>query len=659
MAVRLSPLVRRQCKRLVSLAQSFIELRSLASTQQLLADDASFKRCVLASTACLLFLFSGCQLGNGKPKPISFSATNQVSAPVTRRTGSTKKILGAVQQIASSPADAETGSKSKQKPGSTGIGLVGFVQDKDAGSESPSRPKFELPEESEETTEQTKKSELESNQSDDNEIEIEENSRQAIRFQTVGETVGNGSGLPVEAVLQSTIDFYPEIKLVLEELRIANGKQIQAAGNFDTKLKISSENTPVGFYETYRSKFEVEQPTFNGGSLFAGYRFGRGDIPPWYLERNTNAGGELKLGANWALLRDRQIDARRVALWQSQIQRNAVEPVVHQQLLLVFRDAEIAYWNWVAAGQVYRRSNQLFRVAKDRVDGIEERIKTGDLAEITRTDNDRSILSREVKLIKAKAKLDQAATKLSLYLRNLDGTPRIVSESELPELTTIAYLVDSNLDQLIAEAISCRPETKLIGFDIEAVDLDLAKARNDLLPQLNAQFAVSQDFGRPTSASVSASSSTQTVFVNFDEKDEFQVDAGLFLGQSLQLRKARGKIQSLSGKRRQLEIKRDFLEQKIVAEVQQNHQLTIAAKEQIRAAQQNFALAQQLSEAARNRIETGDVDLFEIILREQQELDAAIGLATAQFAFFSNRANLNASVGCDRRQSYDQLLQTQ
>ena len=243
------------------------------------------------------------------------------------------------------------------------------------------------------------------------------------------------------------------------------------------------------------------------------------------------------------------------------------------------------------------------------------------------------------------------------FYRDVNGTPIIATEPQLPEFDSDAFQIALDLNGLIDDAICCRPETRLLALDIQSIKLDLAKARNDLLPSLNAQFAVSQDFGDPTSASAVASSSTQTLFVNFDEKDEFQADASLFLSQSLQRRKARGKIQSLQGKQRQLQIKRQFVEQKIVAEVQQNYQLTVAAREQVRAAKQNYALAQKLSAAARQLIEVGDVDIFEIILREQQELDAAIELAASQFAFFSNRANLNASVGCERYQSYGPFLQ--
>ena len=458
----------------------------------------------------------------------------------------------------------------------------------------------------------------------------------------------NLDALRLRTVLLSTRDFYPEIEAILRESAIAEAELVQAQGGFDTKLKASSENTPVGFYETYRSKFGVEQPTFNGGSVFAGYRFGRGDIEPWYLERNTNELGELKLGVNWALLRGNRIDARRVAIWQADLKRSAVGPIIQQQLIFSLRDAEIAYWNWVAAGQVFNLNKKLLAVARNRVRGIDERIKAGDLPEITRTDNDRSILSREVKLIKARAKLEQSAIKLSLYNRDATGLPLIPTISEIPELNDAGNaLPPEDISGLVASAIACRPEINLIDLDIRRISLDISKARNDLLPKLNAQVSVSQDFGDPTSASAVASSSTQTLFVNFDEKDEFQVDASLFLSQSLQRRKPTGKIRALSGKLQQLQIKQRFLQEKIEAEVRQNYQLTSAASQQALVAAESLSLARRLSSASRDLYEEGDVDLFEIILREQQELDSAAELIASRFNFFANRANLNASIGCE------------
>ena len=423
---------------------------------------------------CLISLCSGCQLGGDKPSSTRFSKSDasnlpQFSKPLADHADSDQQLADS-QQL---PPVAQTSylqakdDSSEQNSEAADISLVSFVQDNDSSS----RRTNSQSQSSESNTPdafdgENNDGESEADDSDTAGFEDNQNSPPSADR----EPNGNGLGIPVDAVIQSTLDFYPEIQVVLEEIRIANGVQIQAAGSFDTKLKISSENTPVGFYETYRSKFGLEQPTYNGGSVFAGYRFGRGDIEPWYLERNTNAGGELKLGANWALLRDREIDARRVAVWQAQIRRDAVEPVVHQQLLRVFRDAEITYWNWVAAGQVYRRNLATSSKSLEiRVDGIEERIKAGDLADITQTDNDRSILGREVKLIKAKAKLDQAAIKLSLYYRDANGTPIIVTESDLPEFDSESYsgYLESGPTGL-AKPSACRPEAKLLALDIQS-----------------------------------------------------------------------------------------------------------------------------------------------------------------------------------------------
>ena len=551
-----------------------------------------------------------------------------------------------MSQVSFHQEDNEGRSEKSQRRNASRIESEIDAQSNGLGSEKPEVNTEEVAQPDYES--EPDRSELESGEPEAEKTESAEANNETIAVSQLEFEQVNAVPLSLDAVLIATVNYYPEIRSAIQELTIAEGAVTLAQGSFDTKLKAVSENTPVGFYETYRSNFGIEQPTFNGGSVYAGYRFGRGDIPPWYLERNTNELGELKLGANWSLLRGKRIDARRVAIWQADLKRQSVEPVVKQQLILSVRDAEIAYWNWVAAGQTFRLNERLLDVARNRVKGINERIKAGDLSEITRADNDRSILSREVKLIKARAKLEQAAIKLSLYYRDAGGLPLLPLVSEVPELGAPDVSQDlEDVRELLANANTCRPELGLIALDMEKVSLEIRKSRNDLLPELNAQLSVSQDFGDPTSASVSASSSTQSVFVNFDEKDEFEVNAGISLTQSVQRRKAYGKIRTLTGKLQQFQIKQQFIQQKIEAEVHQNYQLTSAAREQIQVAQQSLELARKLSAASRDRYEEGDVDLFEIILREQQELDSAAVLIGSHFNFHANRANLNASVGCE------------
>ena len=460
----------------------------------------------------------------------------------------------------------------------------------------------------------------------------------------VNAAVSAQTPLLIDDILRSTLDFYPEIQEVFLLDEIATGERIAALGNFDTKFKAVSENTPVGFYETYRNSLGVELPTFQGGSLFGGYRQGRGDLEPWYLERNTNAGGEFKFGANVALLRGRDIDQRRVELWQANWRQRAVEPSIQNALIEARFFAEATYWNWVASGQLYRLNERIFKVAESRQEGIVERIEAEDLAGIAETDNERTIVSRRAKLIESRGKLEQAAAKLSLFYRNEDGLPLIAGNELLPEFPEVDFELANPIETLIAEAIRRRPDLQLIDIDIERVKIDLAKANNDLLPRFDFQIAASQDLGRPTSASAAASSSG-AVFANFDEKDEFQFDASLFVNQDLQRRKARGKIRALCGKKNQLDIKKSFLVDKISAEIEQAYAGFVAAIEQAKQAKRGQDLARQLSDAARTLNLEGDVDLFELILREQQEITAGTQYIEALLNLFVSKAALNAAMG--------------
>ena len=144
---------------------------------------------------------------------------------------------------------------------------------------------------------------------------------------------------------------YPLVAAALLEAAIADGKQLATWGAFDTKLKGGSENGPVGFYQTYRQDAGFRQPIYHGGEVFGGYRIGRGFFEPWYLERQTNDGGEFKAGLRVPLARDRWIDERRADLWRATYDRQRVRPEIRADLIEFVREASFAYWMWIAAGR--------------------------------------------------------------------------------------------------------------------------------------------------------------------------------------------------------------------------------------------------------------------------------------------------------------------
>jgi len=439
------------------------------------------------------------------------------------------------------------------------------------------------------------------------------------------------SPLSLQAVLISLEQSYPLLRSLLLEYQLAEGKRLAAAGEFDLLLKTANEAAPAGFYQTYRNRVKLEQPTYQGGAVFGEYRIGRGFFEPWFGERQTNDGGEFKLGFEAALLKDRHIDRRRAAIFQADLDWQSVDPLVGTQLLVFARLASQAYWNWVAAAQAVDAQQQLLRLATQRTEQIEERVKSGDLEEIARIDNDRLIASREAKLIEAQRKLQAAAIKLSLYFRDEQGLPIVPDPSQAPDDFPAADRPPMDLDAIVAQAVAARPEVAQIDLQRQKVEVELAEAENKLLPKLDAFVAASQDVGQPTSPK--------------RDKSPFKLEAGVFGEVPLQRREAQGKIHAAQGKLAQLNVKRQFAVDKITAEVQDAVSAMETAAERIERARTNVRLAERSLQLGREAFEAGDTDVIVLNIREEAVTDARLLLISAETDFFNALAAYRAALG--------------
>jgi len=439
--------------------------------------------------------------------------------------------------------------------------------------------------------------------------------------------------IAVVDVARSIHTTFPMLEAAYQESQIAAGKQVTAWGAFDTKFKASTENGPLGFYENYRHNAGLSRPIYEGGELFGGYRAGRGDFEPWYLERETNEGGELKAGVNLPLLRNREIDQRRADLWRANYDRERADPEIRSQLILFVRDGSIAYWKWIAAGRQYEIGKAALALARDRNEKIAVRVEVGDVDPPVLQDNLQAIAKREAKLIDLERKLQQAAFKLSLYYRGFDGTPVVLTESQRTDFPQPVALNSSQLQSDIAMAIAERPEIAVLEALRKRVSVDSAEARNDMLPTVNAQVIGSQDMGSPTSSK--------------RDKSQFQLEAGVFVEVPLERRKARGKLQTANGKLLQIAAKRRYVEDKIQAEIQSVHAASSAAFQRLEKARESKRLAEYMATVERRKFVLGESNLLSVVLREQYAIEAAEAEVNALFEFFAAQANYNAAMARD------------
>ncbi len=439
--------------------------------------------------------------------------------------------------------------------------------------------------------------------------------------------------LRLDHVVESVHRSFPLLEAALLTRDTAFGEHLAAHGAFDLKLKGATENGPLGFYQTYRQSIGVEQPTYGGGALFGGYRVGRGNFEPWYGERQTDDGGEFRAGVAVPLARNVNIDARRAQLWRTNLDRQLAEPEIRLQLIDFVRAASYSYWDWVAAGRRHQIAASLLKIAKDRNEAIRRKVETGDTEPPVLQDNRRLIVSREAKLIEAQRKRQQAAIKLSLFYRDDRGEPLVADDGQLADFSAPQTVDEDALAVDIKAAIANRPELLALDLLRKQLQIDFAEAHNDLLPEVQAVVAGSQDVGAPATSG--------------NDKSEFGLEAGLFMDVPVQRRKARGKMMAVESKLGQLAAKRRMTADKIATDLQAVYAALVAAYQQIERARESVELADRLAEIERRKFELGESDLLSVNLREQQAAEAQSTEVDALYEYFAARADYRATLARD------------
>lgn len=442
----------------------------------------------------------------------------------------------------------------------------------------------------------------------------------------------SASPLQLSTVLDSVTQSFPPLLAVSLERDIALGDLVAAWGAFDLQLKGESLNAPLGFYENYRHGVSAAQPVWNtGGQVWGGYKLGRGEFQPWFKERQTNEGGELAAGLTLPLLRNRDIDNRRTGVGLADLDVQLADPFIRSQFNVFARDAAVAYWDWVAAGNALAVQRDLLELAELRADKIEARVREGDLPELASVDNQRFITARQTKLVELEQKFRAAAVRLSLYLRDETGEPLIAMADWLTEFPAISGESEDRLAADIAVASAQRPELLDLDLQRRKLELECRLASNATLPTVDAVALTSQDVGGAAS--------------NPDDKGELEFEAGVLAEVPLQRRAARGKIAALQGKLSQLDLKRQYLGDRIAAELRAALVALENLARQIGLAERNLALAEEALRIGRASFDEGNIDLIVLNIYEQSVADARLTLVLARHDWFAAFADYQLALG--------------
>lgn len=411
--------------------------------------------------------------------------------------------------------------------------------------------------------------------------------------------------------IQAWIDrSHPLLKGAGTEKVMARGKMLKALGAFeptvvnDTEVErfISSSNPnagtqTVGFNDTL---VEARHPW--GFKYSAGVREvinGPAKIPDLSFSNGNN---QVLLGGSLPLLKGLLMNPENAELQRSELADPRADVRVAQTRQDLFLAAAAQFWDWVAMVKLAEVQRKALGVAEDRYKQVEGRAKAGAVAPLDVVEANQEVQRRREVAIAAQRGVEQEQLKLSMFLweRNAPVIPPVERAPEFPSQMLIPTPDTIQAHKL--QAKTDRPEIKEIDIEAKLNNIDLALAKNNLLPSLDAEAA-------PARA-----------------PEKFVLGLGYRFGLELRIpilqRKSRGEVLEAQGKADRFVLVQKFREQQVVIDVDNALSAIERAKERVAAAVESLRLAKTLEEGERFRFSLGATSVLFVNLRERNSVDS-------------------------------------
>ena len=409
-------------------------------------------------------------------------------------------------------------------------------------------------------------------------------------------------------VLANTLKLHPKALALSTKIDEQSANVLSAQGAFDWTYQQEIQNRTSGFYDGWYSDGRVvKQLPWAQAKIQTGYRISGGDFPVYEQYHRTLEDGEPNLKLSVSLLQNRSTDPKRQALEAAHLglaEQEASRSVGLNQLLL---DAANYFLDWHQARQEVDIAGELVALARARSIAIEQRVSSGDIAPIIKTEFQATLLDRQASFLALEQQLLKSQLNLSLYFRNQLGSPIELTSASRPLLSDhLQAELDVHVNNL-SDNFQSHPLIAAMELQRQQLQSELKLAKNQLLPTLDLDILLAQDLG--------AGSST------LEDTESY---VGFRFEAPLERRKAQGKTNALNAKLRMLALEQQQtleymalnLEQQMLALTNQKQLLTLQ--------RQQVELVQALAEAEDLRFKAGDSDLFLLNTRETDSARAKL-----------------------------------
>jgi outer membrane protein TolC len=434
----------------------------------------------------------------------------------------------------------------------------------------------------------------------------------------------------VDQLVSTLSTQHPEAMAAQSRTQQAEGRRSVADAAFDLRVAQTTDIRSSGYYDGRVADQRMVQPLKPlNAEVFGAYRISDGSFPVYEQEYQTLDDGEVSLGVKISLLQNRDTDPRRLELENSAWH---YQEAASRQLLdvnkLVYRGVS-AWLNWYQSTLKRAVVAELLALTENRLEAIQQRVDSGDLASITLTEFRTTLLQRTVLLQEADRVEAQARDRLAYFMVGNDAEGYSVSGLlEVPPDIGWPYSIalgEGVIDW--SDQINDHPGLLALEAKAQQLEVDQRLARNELLPELDLEMKIAQDFG---SGPDSLDGTDSIIALSFE------VPIGV------RAAKARAAIAAAATR----EV--DYQYQVVSAQIQRDLEVSLTAlrfNQQILATSQNQeSLALKLLAQEQIRFNEGESDQFILISREKSALEAQIKTIDATIDKLRNELLIHATL---------------
>ena len=460
-----------------------------------------------------------------------------------------------------------------------------------------------------------------------------------LREELASKLTGESVTITLDQVVQMALQNNQDILIIGYETGIADASLMSARGEFDPALNLGARHSDstsppnpqtvafAGISTNIETEMQDYQLTLSGFSPIGttydiGFNVNR-EIGTFTTPRDAMGNpldpeavwsGDLVLNVTQPILRGFGTKANLVRVRSAKNQQKIALEQVQLQLLFSIGDVVKAYWDLVGAIEQVTVQQQALENANRVLRINEQRYELGTAAALEVLSAKAGVAVRQSDLISARTNQLAAEDLLKTLIGMYDESGELISMASLvpverPNIQDIEWDMESSM----RTAIERRPDIKIADLQVDNAELEVQRARNDLMPQLDLQGS----YGRST-----VRLEGNEIFEGIGEPDGDSWSIGAILSIPLGNRTARGNFTQAKLITRQQEQRLIKAKQDVMLSVRLAIQALASNRILVESTKQSRVLEEANVAAEERRLRIG-VTTAQNVLDRQEDLTAA------------------------------------